>query len=241
MKKDFCRSSIRNTEIFILIFANEEECAMDFRKIVKYVAVAGLVGAIAFSPFTSAIVAASAEEPTQEELAEKARQERVEREREELIAEATSPVNRTVAGTKSSLDGYYLAKKVKGVAFAPTSFDKSSFVKVTDTDIKKSSAAYGVVQNVAAGLNATVGPCIDVSYGKMVNGNFAAGTDASAGSISIGIPSNFRTENATYSVVAVYAGGTYKVFDNISSDPNAVTVNVEQATSPNVMYAVIRR
>ena len=216
---------------------------MDFRKILKYVVVAGLVGALAFAPFSSAIVAASSEEdpPSQEELAEKARQERVEREREELIAEATAPANKTVAGVKSAVDGYYLAKKVQGVALTPTTSDKSSFVKVMDTDTKKSAAAFAVAQNVAEALGGTVGPCIDVRDGKMVNGVFTDSTDSSAGSISIGLPANFRTDGASYSIVAVYAGGAYKVFDNVSTNANVVTANVETAQSAGVMYAVVKR
>ena len=219
---------------------------MDFRKILKYVVVAGLVGALLSAPFTSAIAAASAEEParyepSQEELNEKARQARVEREREELIAEAVSPVNKTVAGVKSSVDGYYLAKKVQGVAFTASAPEKTFFVKVTDTDVKKSAAAVAVAQNVADSLGGTLGPCIDITYGKMVNGAFTASTDASAGSISIGIPANFRAEGATYSIVAVYAGGAYTVYDNVSANANAATANVSQASSANVMYALIKR
>ncbi|RKM63314.1 hypothetical protein D6856_04110 [Butyrivibrio sp. XB500-5] len=214
---------------------------MDFRKILKYVVVAGLVGALISAPFSSAIAAASAEEPSQEELNEKARQARVEREREELIAEAISPVNKTVAGVKSSVDGYYLAKKVQGVAFTASAPEKTSFVKVMDTDVKKSAAAVAVAQNAANALGGTLGPCIDVTYGKMVNGVFTLSTDASAGSVSIGIPANFRTEGASYSIVAVYAGGAYTVYDNVSTNANAATANVQQASSANVMYALIKR
>ncbi|MBO4457415.1 MAG: hypothetical protein J5802_06835 [Butyrivibrio sp.] len=211
---------------------------MYLRKTFKYAMAAVLVGLITLSPVTNAIVAATGE--SQEELAEKARQERVAKEREEFVAEATSPVNKTVAGVKSDVDGYYMAKKVQGVALKPTTPESGAFVKVMDADVKKSTAAYAVAQSAAQGLGGTVGPCINVYYGKMVGGVYTAGTDASAGAISIGIPANFRTEGAKYSVVAVYAGGASKVYDNVSTDPNVITVNVDAAQSPNVMYAVVK-
>jgi len=127
---------------------------MEFRKLMKYVVVAGLMGAIFMTPVTEAVAAVSGEEkddgPTEEERAEEARQKKVQEEVENMIKEATAPVNKTVAGVKSAVDGYYFAKKVQGVALTPSTPGTGSFVKVADTDATKSSAAVAVANNVAA-------------------------------------------------------------------------------------------
>ena len=216
---------------------------MGFKKLLKYVLVAGLMGAIVMTPVTKAVAAVSGEEkdgPSEEERAEEARQKKVQEEVENMIKEATAPVNKTVAGVKSSVDGYYFAKKVQGVALTPSAPGTGSFVKVADTDIKKSAAAVAVANNVAASYGGAVGPCINVYYGKMAGGKFTDSTDASAGTISVGIPASFQTAGMEYSVVAIYAGGAYKIYNNTSTNPSVVTVNVEKATSPNVMYAVVK-
>ncbi|WP_026667772.1 hypothetical protein [Butyrivibrio sp. AE2005] len=217
---------------------------MEFRKLMKYVVVAGLMGAIFMTPVTEAVAAVSGEEkddgPTEEERAEEARQKKVQEEVENMIKEATAPVNKTVAGVKSAVDGYYFAKKVQGVALTPSIPGTGSFVKVADTDATKSSAAVAVANNVAASFSGTVGPCINVYYGKMAGGKFTSSTEGTAGTISIGIPADFQTAGMDYSIVAVYAGGAYKVFNNTSTIASVVTANVEQAASSNVMYAVVK-
>ena len=55
---------------------------MEFRKLIKYVVVAGLMGAIFMAPVTEAIAAVSAEEdgPSEEERAEEARQKKLQAE-----------------------------------------------------------------------------------------------------------------------------------------------------------------
>ena len=226
---------------------------MELLKHIKVMIIAGATVGAAFlllvdspiNPAKEIIVAASAEEPTPEERAEEARQAEVERQHEELIVEATSPVNQTVAGVKSDVGGYYLAKGVQGVAMTPATgagTAKDSFVKVLDADKTKSTAAVAVAQNAAAAIApaAQVGPCINVTYGKKQGENFVQSTDASAGTLNIGIPANFRSEGATYSVVAVYGGGAFKVFENTSTDPAKFTANVDTALTPNVMYALIK-
>ena len=149
---------------------------MDIKKSVKYIVVAGIIGALIFAPASQVIAAVSGEE-----LQEQARQEELNRITREFVEEATAPVNQTVAGTKSQVGGFYTAKKVQGVAMAPSADSgaaKESFVKVTDTDKKKSTAAVAVADAVAATLspNAEVGPCINVQYGKLENGKYAATT-----------------------------------------------------------------
>ncbi len=214
---------------------------MSFKKIAKYVLVAGMVGALAVAPVSAVIAAASAEEKSAEQIAEEARIEEVERQTEEYIAEATSAEHKTVAGVKSSVDGFYTAKNVNGVAVAPAASNSASFVKVTDTDKKKSSAAVAVADAAAASIGGVVGPCINVTYGQMSGSTYTPSGVGSAGTISIGLPGNFKTDGATYSVVAIYAGGQYTILDNVSTDPNVVKVNAPEAPSADVMYAVIKR
>ncbi|MBO4913336.1 MAG: hypothetical protein J5504_11470 [Butyrivibrio sp.] len=215
---------------------------MEFRKLIKYVVVAGLMGAIFMAPVTEAIAAVSAEEdgPSEEERAEEARQKKLQAEVENMIKEATAPTNKTVAGVKSAVDGYYFAKKVQGVALTPSVPGTGSFVKVADTDATKSKAAVAVASSVASSFSGTVGPCINVFYGKMAGGKFTSSTEGTAGTISIGIPASFQTAGMDYSIVAVYAGGAYKIFNNTSTNASVVTAKVDQAASSNVMYAVVK-
>ncbi len=226
---------------------------MELLKHIKVMVIAGAtVGATLLllvdspvNPTKELIVAASAEEPSPEERAEEARQQEVQKQYDELIEEATAPANQTVAGVKSDVGGYYLAKEVQGVALTPSTgagTAKDSFVKVLDVDKSKSTAAVAVAENAAAAIapNAQVGPCISVTYGKKSGENFVQSTDGSSGTLNIGIPANFRSEGATYSVVAVYGGGAYKVFENTSTDPAKFTANVDAALTPNVMYALVK-
>lgn len=234
---------------------------MELLKHIKVMAIAGATVGAAFvlmvdspiNPAKEIIVAASSEETTPEETteetpeekAEEARQAEVQRQYDAFIEEASAPVNQTVSGVKSQVGGLYLARDVRGVAFAPAADSgatKDSYVKVTDTDKTKSSAAVAVAQNAAAAIapNAQVGPCINVTYGKNQNGKYVESTDGSAGVLNIGIPANFRSEGATYSVVAVYGGGSFKVYENTSTDPAKFTTNVDTAVTPNVMYALVK-
>ncbi len=182
--------------------------------------------------------------PTAEEI----RQREIEEAYEEFINEGTASANRTVDGNKSEVNGFYYAKKVNGVAIQPSAnsgADTTSYVRVSDTDKKKSHAAVGVADLAAATLNATVGPCINVSYGKITDGKFVSTTDGSDGNMWIGIPDNFKVAGARYAVIAVYEGGTYKIIYNTVSaanpaDSGKILVSVPKATSADVMYAVIR-
>ena len=182
--------------------------------------------------------------PTAEEI----RQKEIEAAYEEFVKEGTAPENKTVGGNKSEVNGFYYAKKVNGVAIQPSAgsgADKTSYVVVSDTDKKKSSAAIDVANLAAGTLNGTVGPCINVSYGKIVDGKFVPTTDGSAGNMWIGIPDNFKVAGARYAVVAVYDGGSYKIINNTVStanpaDSGKILASVPKATSPDVMYAVIR-
>lgn len=209
---------------------------MDIKKSVKYIVVAGIIGALALAPASKAIAAVTGEEARQLELTRQA---------QAFVEEATSPVNQTVAGTKSQVGGFYVAKKVQGVAMAPAADSgaaKESFVKVTDTDKKKSTAAVAVADTAAASLSpgAVVGPCINVQYGKMEKGKYVETTDGSKGELNIGVPANFRSDNAKYAIIAVYEKGLYKVYENTSTDPTKITVNVDEAASANVMYALVK-
>ena len=204
---------------------------MGITKNFKYVVVAGLVIALALAPATKAFASLTGE------------MERVQAETEAFVAEATSPVNQTVAGVKSQVGGYYTAKEVKGVALAPSAPATGSFVKVQDTDKKKSTAAVATATAAATaelGATATVGPCINVSYNQSANGKITPSTAGSAGTISVGIPANFQTAGANYALVAVYAGGAYKVYPNTSADPAVISVAVDEAASSDVMYAIVK-
>lgn len=210
----------------------EVNVIMSITKNFKYVVALGLVAALSFAPATRAIASVTGE------------MERVQAETDAYVAEATSAQHKTVAGVQSQVGGYYMAKEVNGVALAPAAGTSTagSFVKVTDTDKSKSSAAVATATTVAASLSpsAIVGPCINVNYGQNVNGKVVDSTTGSAGTLSVGIPASFQTQGANYAVVAVYAGGAFKIYPNASTNPAVVTVAVDEATSANVMYALVK-
>lgn len=206
----------------------------------KYVLIAGLFAALVISPRAVAMVAASGESASPAQTAETVRQAKVQADTEAFVADATAAVNKTVAGTKSQVNGFYLAKKVDGVAFTKLGeVPKGLFVKVSDTD-KKSTAALASANAAAEEVGGVVGPCINVQYGKMENGKFVESTEGSAGSISIGVPGDFAEDGATYKLAAVYQGGAYEIFNDVSTNAKTVTALVTEAKSANVMYALIK-
>lgn len=177
--------------------------------------------------------------------AEEIRQQEIEAAYEDFIKEGNSIENKTVGNNKSSVNGFFYARNVNGVAVQPTASDKNSYVRVADTDKNKSKNAIGVANLVASTYKLTVGPCLNVNYGNMVDGKFVPSTTGSAGYMWIGIPGNFRVNGANYSVIAIYEGGSYKIFNNIvnainPADSGKILINLPEATSANVMYALVR-
>ncbi len=177
--------------------------------------------------------------------AEEIRQQEIEAAYEDFIKEGNSIENKTVGNNKSSVNGFFYARNVNGVAVQPTASDKNSYVRVADTDKNKSKNAIGVANLVASTYKGTVGPCLNVNYGNMVDGKFVPSTTGSAGYMWIGIPGNFRINGAKYSVIAIYEGGSYKIFNNIvnainPADSGKILINLPEATSANVMYALVR-
>ncbi len=179
--------------------------------------------------------------PTAEEI----RQKEIDEKLEAFFNEGSALENKTVGSNKSSVNGFFYARNVNGVAVQPTASDKNSYVRVADTDKNKSKNAVGVANLVASTYKGTVGPCLNVNYGNMVDGKFVPSTTGSAGYMWIGIPGNFRANGAKYSVIAIYEGGSYKIFDNIvnainPADSGNILINLPEATSANVMYALVR-
>ena len=196
---------------------------MKAAKYAKYLLIIGLLAAMIISPKTVTKVAASGAEI------------------EAMFAEGESPAHKTVAGTKTQMEGFYFVKKVNGVALVPTAgAPAGAYVKVMDTDKDNSSAAVAVANQAAAGLGGVVGPCINVEYGTMNSGKFNGTTEGSQGIIYIGIPGDFQSAGARYAVAAVYQGGACRVYENSSTNPSVIAVTVDQALSSKVMYAVIR-
>ncbi len=178
--------------------------------------------------------------------AEEIRQQEIDEAVEAFFNEGSAAENKTVGSNNSSVNGFFHARKVDGVAIQPTAATEDSYIRVADTDKKKSKDAVKVADDIAGLINGTVGPCINVNYGGMVDGKFVPSTDGSSGFMWIGIPGNFRVNGARYYVVAVYEGGEFKVFDNIvnhinPADSGRILVNLPQAPSANVMYAIIRK
>lgn len=134
---------------------------------------------------------------------------------------AEIPTTSSAGGVKSTTPGVYMAKSVNGSAVAtPSATISSAFglannekpcTKVYDFYPKKSPAAASVLNAVAATQKATVGPMLNIEFGKTTNGRYSLLPKAGAIEMRLALPGNFFKAGATYAVVRVSEGGLYEI------------------------------
>lgn len=161
---------------------------------------------------------------------------------------AEIPVMNTVAGTKSTVQGVYIATSVNGTAITSSLAGIASsyglaagevpYARFSNMDVKKSYLAKAVIDNAAAALGATVGPCINIELGKMANGKFTLlSQDGENITIKIGIPSSFAQNGKTFAMVCVRPGGAVSILQDTDSDPNTITFDTKGGQGA---YAIIK-
>lgn len=161
---------------------------------------------------------------------------------------AEVPVTNTVAGTKSTTQGVYLASSVSGTAITSDlqgiadSYKLGSgevpYARFSNMDVKKSVLAKAAIDDTAAAIGATVGPCINIELGKKANGKFSLlSEDGDKIAIKVGIPKGFKQADTEYAVICVRPGGVVSVLEDTDSDPDTVTI---ETAGGQGAYAIVR-
>lgn len=161
---------------------------------------------------------------------------------------AEIPVTNTVAGVKSTVQGVYIATSVNGTAITSgltgiaSSYGLAAgeipYARFSNMDVKKSNLAKAVIDNAAAALGATVGPCINIEIGKKAGGKFSLlSQDGEKITVKVGIPKSFAQDGKTFAMVCVRPGGAVTVLQDTDSDPNTITFDT---TGGQGAYAIIK-
>lgn len=166
----------------------------------------------------------------------------------ETVTVATVPTTSTVAGTRSTTAGVYLATSVNGTAVTSgldaiasgygLASNEKAYGKFSNLDAKKSPLAKAAIDQAAASQGATVGPMLNIELGKMSGGKYSLlSSEGPSIRIAIGIPRNFVRADATYAMVCVRAGGVVSILQDVDSNPNTITFDT---TGGAGAYAIIR-
>lgn len=161
---------------------------------------------------------------------------------------AEIPVTNTVAGTKSTIQGVYIATSVNGTAITTSlagiagsyglAAGEVPYARFSNMDVKKSNLAKAVIDNAAAALGATVGPCINIEIGKKAGGQFSLlSQDGEKITVKVGIPKSFTQDGKTFAVICVRPGGAVTVLQDTDSNPDTITFDT---TGGQGAYAIVK-
>lgn len=161
---------------------------------------------------------------------------------------AEIPVTNTVAGTKSTVQGVYVATSVNGTAITSSlagiagsyglATGEVPYVRFSNMDAKKSNLAKAVIDSAASAVGATVGPCINIEIGKKAGGQFSLlSQEGEKISVKVGIPKSFAQDGKTYAVICVRPGGAVSVLQDTDTNPNTITFDT---TGGQGAYAIVK-
>lgn len=167
---------------------------------------------------------------------------------EEVTTVAEIPSTSSVAGTKTSVSGVYLASSVNGSVVSTSTAaieagyslgkNEKPYAKFSNLNVKKSPLAKQAVDLAAASQGAVVGPMLNVELGKMTSGKYSLlPSDGAAIRLSFGIPKNFAQDGKTYAIVCVRAGGAVSILEDVDTNPNTITFDT---TGGAGVYAIIK-
>lgn len=155
----------------------------------------------------------------------------------------------TVGGVKvtTSLSGVYAANSVKGTAIKTDlatvkanlglTAGQTPIVTIYDTDAKKSNLAMACVDAAVEALGGgKVVACLDVNLFAKQKGKVVTLKDGSV-AMAVGLPKTADTTK-TYSIICVQPGGVVTVFEDLDTNPNTVTFNVQAGLGT---YALVAR
>lgn len=209
-------------------------------RIIKRMMTGVLAASLVMAPMMSVSAATTVTGSTEDVVAE------VTSEASETVAEI--PSTSTVAGTKSTVSGVYLATSVSGSAITTSvaaikdsyalANNETPYAKFSNLDAKKSPLAKQAIDLAAASQGAVVGPMLNVELGKMTAGKYSLlPSDGAAIRLSFGVPKNFAQSGVTYAVVCVRAGGAVSILADLDSNPDTVTFDT---TGGAGAYAIIK-
>lgn len=161
---------------------------------------------------------------------------------------ADIPTTSSVAGVTTTVQGVYLATCVSGTAITTSIADISGsygltagevpYARFYNMDAKKSYLAKAVIDNVAAAVGGTVGPCFNIEIGKKANGRFSLlSQEGGKIAVKVGIPKSFVQDGKTFAVVCVRPGGTVSILQDTDTNPDTVTF---ETTGGQGAYAIIK-
>jgi hypothetical protein len=148
----------------------------------------------------------------------------------------------------STMDGYYYAEGVPGIAMTDPEFRlraeaNMSYIEyffVTTWDITQDTAplAVNTFRIVAASENALLGPVVQININKVVNRHhYSLEGNPVQVTTMIGIPEDFRMSGAKFGVVCVKSGGVYEILPDLDTYDSTVTF---KAKAGDAAYALIR-
>ncbi len=161
---------------------------------------------------------------------------------------AEIPTTSSVAGTKTTLAGVYMATCVNGTAITTSvaniaanyglTAGEKPYARIYNMDTKKSPLAAAAIDQAAASMGAVVGPYVNVELGKMSNGKFSLlPSDGAEITMKFGIPKSFAQDGKTFAVICVRPGGAVTILEDTDTNPNTVTFNT---TGGQGAYAIIK-
>ena len=161
---------------------------------------------------------------------------------------ADIPTTSSVAGVTTTVQGVYLATCVSGTAITTSIADISGsygltagevpYARFYNMDAKKSYLAKAVIDNAAAAVGGTVGPCFNIEIGKKANGRFSLlSQEGGKIAVKVGIPKSFVQDGKTFAVVCVRPGGTVSILQDTDTNPDTVTF---ETTGGQGAYAIIK-
>ncbi|MDE7199864.1 MAG: hypothetical protein K2O15_13425 [Lachnospiraceae bacterium] len=161
---------------------------------------------------------------------------------------ADIPTTSSVSGVTTTVQGVYLATCLNGTAITTGLSDIAGsyglatgeipYARFYNMDAKKSFLAQAVIDNAAAAVGGTVGPCFNIEIGKKANGQFALlSQEGNKIAVKVGVPRSFAQDGKTFAVVCVRPGGAVSVLQDTDSNPDTVTF---ETTGGQGAYAIIK-
>lgn len=161
---------------------------------------------------------------------------------------AEIPTTSSVAGTKTTLAGVYMATCVNGTAITTSvaniaanyglTAGEKPYARIYNMDTKKSPLAAAAIDQAAASMGAVVGPYVNVELGKMSNGKFSLlPSDGAEITMKFGIPKSFAQDGKTFAVICVRPGGAVTILEDTDTNQDTVTFNT---TGGQGAYAIIK-
>ena len=145
---------------------------------------------------------------------------------------ANAPINVGGKVVKTSVNGIYAARSVKGIAVvAPISTvsqsmgltgDQKPYIMVFDTDKKKSYLAMQSIHGALEAYSGTLVSVINMYAGYLEKGKYVPGTTGTIPMV-LGIPNSALIPGKEYFLIAVMPGGKIVILKDLDDDPNTVT------------------